>query len=161
MPESASAQWKLMSTGVLFQLSALAGGACVWLIDGAVLSIRMGAVWCVSTLPAPSMLQNSSVCTPSPVIATVVPAWVAPPSTEESVDATPDKPSWAVSATVTSAFCQSAGASEVVGGATRSILMPSPVADEWFPAWSQMLAVADRLSPSPVIPEAAGHGPSS
>jgi hypothetical protein len=28
MPESASAQWKLTSTGVLFQLSAL-GGACV------------------------------------------------------------------------------------------------------------------------------------
>src|SRR6476661_8648566 len=44
MPESASAQWKLTSTGVLFQLSALAGGACVWLIDGVVLSMRMVAV---------------------------------------------------------------------------------------------------------------------
>src|SRR6476646_2292144 len=107
------------------------------------------------------MLQNSSVCTPSPVIATVVPACGAAPSTEESVDATPDKPSCAVRPTVTSVFCQSAGASEVVVGATRSILMPSTVAEEWFPAWSSMLAVADRLSPSPVITESAGHGPSS
>src|SRR5207244_10472149 len=136
IPERASAQWKLTSTGVLFQLSALGGGACVWLIDGAALSMRMVAVWCVSTFPATSMLQNSSVCTPSPVIATVVPACVAPPSTEESVDSTPDKPSCAVRPTVTSAFCQSAGASEVVLGATRSILLPSTVAAEAFRAGS-------------------------
>src|SRR6476646_9446279 len=38
--------------------------------------------------------------------------------------------------------------------------MPSTVADEWLPALSSMLAVADRLSPSPVITESSGHRPS-
>jgi len=65
-----------------------------------------------------SALQNSSVCTPSPVIATVVPVCAVPPSTEESVDSTPDRPSCAVRATVTSAFCQSAGAAFSIGNPT-------------------------------------------
>jgi len=46
------------STGVLFQLFALGDGACVWSINGAVLSIRIVSVWWVSAFPA--ALANSA-----------------------------------------------------------------------------------------------------
>src|SRR4051794_32618901 len=52
------------------------------------------------------------------------------------------------------------GASSDVVGVTRSILMPLTVPLAALPARSLTLAVVERLAPSPVIVDAAGHVPS-
>ncbi|OLE36849.1 MAG: hypothetical protein AUG48_06085 [Actinobacteria bacterium 13_1_20CM_3_68_9] len=65
IPESASWQSNLTVTSLLFQPFRFATGARTCEMVGGVLSMLTGTLWCVSTLPALSSLQNSRVCWPS------------------------------------------------------------------------------------------------
>ena len=67
-------------TSELFQPVAFAAGDSVCEIVGEVPSILTSTVLCVSSLPALSTLQYSSVCVPLPAMATSVPLFAAPPS---------------------------------------------------------------------------------
>src|SRR2546421_3065969 len=90
---------------------------------------------------------------------TAKPACAAPPSTFEYVVETPARLSDALKWTVKSALRQPTGASELVTGAVRSILMWSTVALDSLSARSETDAEADSADPSPLITLLAGHEP--
>ena len=80
MPDSASSHSNVTVTSELFQPCAFAAGVSVCEIVGEVPSILTSTVLCVSSLPALSTLQYSSVCVPLPAMATSVPLFAASPS---------------------------------------------------------------------------------
>ena len=79
-PDTASEQLNVMVTAVLFHPSALAAGSWVCPIVGELLSMPNETDWWASSLPARSVLQNSSVCRPSVLTGTEVPVAGEPPS---------------------------------------------------------------------------------
>jgi hypothetical protein len=76
-----SAHSKCTVTLLLFHPFRFGAGESIGVIVGGVRSIPTFTTWCVSSLPALSTDQNSSVWSPSLEIETLVPVCVAPPST--------------------------------------------------------------------------------
>src|SRR5207245_1374876 len=93
---------------------------------GGVVSITTVAVWFASTFPVTSVERYVIVCEPSfewsagAGTRTIVPVCHAPPSILNSVVATPEPASLAVSVIVTSAECGPAGALATVDGGVLS-----------------------------------------
>ncbi len=135
-------------TSVLFQPAPFACGDCDTEIDGAVLSIFTVAVCVASTFPALSVLQNCTVCMPSSTNSTDEPVCVAPPSTMNCVEATPDKLSVADRISVTSPLLHVGSVEAVVAGACVSICTGLLAALVELPATSETDADAVTAVPS-------------
>src|SRR5207247_1534292 len=156
-PETPSAHVNVMVTSVLFQPTVLAAGDWLCVIVGGVLSILTWTVLAASVLPALSTLQNCRLCTPSALIATLVPACWAPASNLKKVFATPESPSLASRVTVTSLLFQFAGAVALVVGAVLSILTAGLlVLLVVLPALSATEVLAVRPVPSLLMVLSAG-----
>src|SRR5213593_3517603 len=85
MPDSASEQVKWTPTGPLYHPSAFGLVIAAPVMLGAMLSILRVRLWPLavlsSTLPAESLLQNATVCTPLPTSKRESYVVAAPPST--------------------------------------------------------------------------------
>src|SRR6266545_6977049 len=103
---------------------------------GAPLSIFTVAVRTDSTLPARSVLQKDTVCSPSAEVSAVDDVVTGPPSTVCEVVSTPERLSCAANCRTTSVFAHAEGAATVVsGGVLSSDSVTVPVAQ--LPAGSQ------------------------
>src|SRR6476646_3575975 len=122
--------------------------------------MRTWTVLVVSTLPALSVLENVSVWSPSVVTGTLGPLCVGPPSSDQLVEATPERSSEGDNVTVTFVLFHTGSAEAVVTGAVRSIFTAGLLVEVLeFAARSLTDALAVRPVPSPEIVLLAGQVP--
>ena len=136
--------------------------ASAQLACGATLSMRTVAVRVASALPALFVEEYVTVCVPSPLTATLVPCWAAPPSSVQAVSATPDAASDGLSVSVTARRCASRRGRCRPSAAPRCRCAPSavrvgsatsPLAHErYVSVWAPSPEWSDGAATSTLVP---------